>query len=82
MNNPRKVQATLHPVRPWGDIHMVIRKRECSVDLTEDKPGPKNRFWAEDRIFKMLVVNFGEWKAEDQIKHEDDYGRQSEPSKL
>jgi hypothetical protein len=30
----------------------------------------------------MLVVSLGEWKAEDQIRHEDDYGRQGEPLKL
>ena len=42
------------------------------------KPGQKHRFWAEDTIFRMLVVSFGEWKAEDQIRHEDDYGRKGE----
>ena len=46
------------------------------------KPGQKHRFWAEDRIFRMLVVSFGEWKAEDQIRHEDDYGRKGETLKL
>ena len=42
------------------------------------KPGQKHRFLAEDRIFRMLVVSFGEWKEEDQIRHEDDYGRKGE----
>jgi len=42
------------------------------------KPGQKHRFWAEDTIFRMLVVSFDEWKAEDQIRHEDDYGRKGE----
>ena len=46
------------------------------------KPGQKHRFWAEDRIFRMLVVSFGEWGAEDQIRHEDDYGRKGETLKL
>ena len=46
------------------------------------KPGQKHRFWAEDTIFRMLVVSFGEWKAEDQIRHEDDYGRKRETLKL
>ena len=46
------------------------------------KPGQKHRFWAEDRIFRMLVVSFGEWRAEDQIRHEDDYGRKGETLKL
>jgi hypothetical protein len=30
----------------------------------------------------MLVVSFGEWRAEDQIRHEDDYGRKGETLKL
>jgi hypothetical protein len=30
----------------------------------------------------MLVVSFGEWKADDQVRHEDDYGRTGEPLKL
>jgi len=30
----------------------------------------------------MLVVSFGEWKAEDQIRHEDDYGREGETLKF
>jgi len=46
------------------------------------KPGQKHRFWAEDRIFRMLVVSFGEWRVEDQIRHEDDYGRKGETLKL
>ena len=46
------------------------------------KPGQKHRFWAEESNFRMLVVSLGEWKAEDQIRHEDDYGRQGKPLKL
>ena len=46
------------------------------------KPGQKHRFWAEESNFRMLVVSFCEWKADDQIRHEDDYGRQGEPLKL
>ncbi len=46
------------------------------------KPGQKHRFWAEKSNFRMLVVSLGEWKAEDQFRHEDDYGRQGEPLKL
>ena len=42
------------------------------------KHGQKHRFWAEDTIFRMLVVSFGDWKTEDQIRHEDDYGRKGE----
>mgnify|MGYP001551831964 CR=1 FL=1 len=39
------------------------------------KPGMTHRFWADDKPFGMLVVSFGEWAAEDQERHEDDYGR-------
>ena len=46
------------------------------------KPGQKHRFWAEDKIFRMLVVSFGEWKLDDQIRHDDDYGRTGKTIKL
>ena len=126
MKDPSEGQNTIHSVRPWGDIFMVVRNQKCSVDLTEVKPGEraslhshairhelfhfmddgavleidgklfhpkaheefmikpgqKHRFWAEDRIFRMLVASFGEWRAEDQIRHEDDYGRKGETLKL
>ena len=122
MNHPREEQPTVHSVRPWGDIYMVVRNQKCSVDLTEVrpgeraslhshsirhelfhflddggileidgnlfypkaheefliKPGQKHRFWAETSSFRILVVSLGEWKAEDQIRHEDDYGRKGE----
>ncbi len=38
-------------------------------------PGARHRFWTDDKDFRMLVVSFGEWAADDQIRHEDDYGR-------
>jgi mannose-1-phosphate guanylyltransferase/mannose-6-phosphate isomerase len=46
------------------------------------KPGQKHRFWAEEKEFSMLVVCFGDWKAEDQIRHEDDYGRKGQELKI
>lgn len=39
------------------------------------EPGMKHRFWVDEKDFCMLVVSFGEWTVEDQIRHEDDYGR-------
>ncbi|MHB1460420.1 MAG: cupin domain-containing protein [Armatimonadota bacterium] len=39
-------------------------------------PGMKHRFWADNIDFRMLVVCFGEWTVEDQVRHEDDYGRE------
>ncbi len=121
-DDPRGGRPTVKSVRPWGDIHMVVRNQRCSVDLTEVRPGEraslhshevrwelfhllddgahveidgqvhrpdahdefliapgqKHRFWAEDRPFRMLVVSFGEWAVEDQVRHEDDYGRQGQ----
>ncbi len=121
-SDPRNGRNTIKSVRPWGDIHMVVRNQECSVDLTHVKPGSrsslhshgtryelfhfmddgaylevdgvvsrpradqeyliepgmKHRFWADDKDFRMLVVCFGEWSADDQIRHEDDYGRQGQ----
>ena len=38
-------------------------------------PGKNHRFWADEKEFRMLVVSFGEWTVEDQLRHEDDYGR-------
>ena len=118
--DPRQGQSTIHSVRPWGDIHMVVRNLMTSVDLTHVKPGEraslhvhhvrselfhfmddgatleldgvihhpkshdeymiapgvKHRFWAEGKPFRMLVVSFGEWTAEDQERLADDYGRE------
>jgi len=39
--DPRGDKPTLHSVRPWGDIHMVVRNEPCSVDLTHVKPGER-----------------------------------------
>lgn len=46
------------------------------------KPGDKHRFWAEDNDFRMVVISFGEWDETDQIRHEDDYGREGKVDKL
>ncbi len=121
-HDPRQGQKTIKSVRPWGDIHVVVRNQTCSVDLTHVRPGsraslhthdvrtelfhfiddgayleldgkvcePKagdeylilpgteHRFWAEDKPFHMLVVSFGEWLAEDQVRIKDDYGREGQ----
>jgi mannose-6-phosphate isomerase-like protein (cupin superfamily) len=120
--DPRHGKQTIKSERPWGDVYMVVRNQECSVDLTfvrpgeraslhshqiryelfhflDDgahleldgqihqanahdefliRPGVRHRFWAEDKAFRMLVVCFGHWEAEDQSRHEDDYGRKGE----
>ena len=46
------------------------------------QPGQKHRFWAEKLSFRVLVVSFEEWRAEDQIRHQDDYGRKGEGLEL
>jgi mannose-6-phosphate isomerase-like protein (cupin superfamily) len=125
-HDPRKVERTVRPDRPWGCVYMVVRNQECSADLTEVRPGQRaslhshegryelfhfldegghlevdsqvhhprahdefliepgtrHRSWAEAAPFRMLVVSFGRWEAEDQVRHEDDYGRESKPMTL
>ena len=41
------------------------------------EPGMKHRFWAIENDFRMLVICFNELTAEDQVRHEDDYGRKT-----
>ena len=120
--DPRRGQSTIKSERPWGDVYMVVRNQQCSVDLTSVRPGKrsslhshlarhelfhffddgahleldgqvynpnahdeflirpgvKHRFWAENKPFRMLVVSFGQWQANDQFRIEDDYGREGE----
>lgn len=60
-----------------GEVHRPAAHDEFLIG-----PGQKHRFWAEDRPFRMLVVSFGEWAAEDQDRHEDDYGREGQTPQL
>ncbi len=39
--DPRGGLRTVKSTRPWGDIHMVVRNQECSVDLTHIRPGER-----------------------------------------
>ena len=117
--DPRGDKNTVKSIRPWGDIHMVVRNQCCSVDLTHVRPGEraslhshkvraelfhflddgvisrptlheeqimypgmKHRFWAKEKEFRMLVVSFGVWTIEDQVRHEDDYGRKGQKLEL
>ena len=54
-----------------GKLHQPKAHDEFLIE-----PGQKHRFWTDDTEFRMLVVCFVEWKAKDQIRHEDDYGRE------
>ena len=47
------------------------------------KTGVKHRLINNtDHPIRMIVISFGEWKEEDQIRHEDAYGRKGQPVKL
>ncbi|MCL5268958.1 MAG: hypothetical protein M1457_00005, partial [bacterium] len=39
--DPRGDIGTVKSIRPWGDIHMVVRNQPCSVDLTHVRPGER-----------------------------------------
>ena len=60
----------------------LITKEGSVVEEVMLYPGMKHRFWAEETDFRMLVVCFGEWTAEDQTRHEDDYGREGQKLEL
>jgi mannose-6-phosphate isomerase-like protein (cupin superfamily) len=46
--DPRDGRETIHSIRPWGDIHMVVRNQPCSVDLTHVKPGGRASLHSHD----------------------------------
>ena len=54
----------------------VYRPTEHDEFMIE--PGQKHRFWANESEFRMLVVCFGKWTVEDQVRHQDDYGREGQ----
>ena len=56
-----------------GKVHRPAEHDEFLIE-----PGQKHRFWTDATPFRMLVVCFGEWRAEDQVRHADDYGREGE----
>ena len=39
--DPRGAKNTAKSIRPWVDIHMVVRNQCCSVDLTHVRPGER-----------------------------------------
>ncbi|MDH4239424.1 MAG: hypothetical protein OEW48_07665 [Phycisphaerae bacterium] len=64
----------------WLGLMDVVMMGVLSPPLI--RPGVKHRFGAEAGDFRMLVVCFGRWKAEDQERHEDDYGRKGKKPQL
>jgi mannose-6-phosphate isomerase-like protein (cupin superfamily) len=59
----------------WLEVDGVVSRPDAHDEVML-YPGMKHRFWADETDFRMLVVCFGEWTAEDQVRHEDDYGRE------
>ena len=39
--DPRGSKEMVKSIRPWGDIHMVVRNQQCSVELTHVRPGER-----------------------------------------
>lgn len=60
-----------------GEIHRPSAHQEYIM-----RPGDVHRFWAEDAEFRMLVVSFGPWDSADQVRHDDDYGREGQEVRL
>ncbi len=47
------------------------------------KTGVKHRLTNDtDHPIRMIVISFGEWQEQDQIRHEDAYGRGGKPVKM
>jgi mannose-6-phosphate isomerase-like protein (cupin superfamily) len=78
--------ASLHSHQVWTELfHFLDEGAYLEMDGQVSPPGVhdgvilypgmKHRFWAEEKEFRMLVVSFGHWTPEDQVRHEDDYGR-------
>ena len=60
-----------------GQVYRPVEHDEFLIE-----PGQKHRFWADEAEFRMLVVCFGQWRSEDQVRHADDYGREGERLEL
>lgn len=60
-----------------GAVHHPKAHEELLIN-----PGQVHRFWALTDQFSMLVVSFRRWQAKDQIRHEDDYGREGQELSL
>ncbi|MHC4249626.1 MAG: cupin domain-containing protein [Planctomycetota bacterium] len=55
-DDPRDGQETRTSVRPWGDIHMVVRNQRCSVDLTTVKPGGRSSLHSHATRYELFHV--------------------------
>ena len=46
--DPRQGQTTVESVRPWGNIHMIVRNQLCSVDITRMSPRSRSSLHSHD----------------------------------
>ena len=53
-HDPRKGTKTVKSVRPWGDIHLLVRNQECSVDLTHIKPGERSSLHSHEVRYELF----------------------------
>ncbi|MFW5845043.1 MAG: cupin domain-containing protein [Planctomycetota bacterium] len=56
------------------EIDGVVHRPELHAEFLIG-PGQRHRFWAEQQPWRMLVICFGHWRAEDQVRLADDYDR-------
>ena len=61
--DPRKVRKTVRSLRPWGDIYMIVRNQQCSVDLTHVKPGERSSLHSHETRYELFhFVDMGRLK--------------------
>ena len=52
--DPRKSKTTVRSVRPWGDIYMMVRNQQCSVDMTHVKPGERSSLHSHEIRYELF----------------------------
>jgi mannose-6-phosphate isomerase-like protein (cupin superfamily) len=52
--DPRKGRKTVRSVRPWGEIYMIVRNQQCSVDLTHVKPGERSSLHSHETRYEFF----------------------------
>ena len=66
--DPRGGKETVKSIRPWGDIHMVVRNQRCSVDLTHVKPGERASLHSHEvRTELFHFMDDGAWLEVDGV---------------
>jgi mannose-6-phosphate isomerase-like protein (cupin superfamily) len=49
-----KKQQTKKSIRPWGDLHIIVRNQPCSVDVTHVKPGERSSLHAHQKRAELF----------------------------